>query len=386
MSDQKWFLDDSWESINRVIAYGFGRVAKANIDGVINEFQVSAIIDNNQELSGKTYRDIPIIPYNEYKRNEDDKIVITATGRALRSIKESLQSEGLVEFTDFVDLGTFVNEWYLRFKDQLNLGRVAQPITQRCTLRCKDCQLFMPYITNPQDDAYETVKRDVDTFFALVDHVSDFDIIGGEPLLYPELARHIEYVSETYGNQIENLQLITNATIIPNEEIINTCKKHGVHIRISDYSHAIPYGKRVREFIDLLEKEGIRFTLFSDMVWTDFGYPFKVACVGESIKEQRDHMVECNGGMSRLLHNGRIYFCNPGGGAYEAGVFHSEEGDYMDLAPLLKNRDEGRRLLQLYCMGVMEKGAMSICRYCSGYCGGKEITSAIQNVESGTAI
>ncbi len=375
-----WFLDESWENLGSIAVYGYGRVAKANIDMIIDDFSVAAIIDNDPALAGKTYRGVPIFSFSEYKSAnlKTDKIVITATGRALKSIKGDLLADGKKENVDFSDLSTFVNEWYLRFKDQLNLGRVAQPITQKCTFKCKDCQLLMPYIDNPEHDSAEMTRRDVDAFFSLVDYVSDFDIIGGEPLLAPTLNEHICYVSDHYGQKIGNLQLITNASMLPSEDLLSILKNHNIHVRISDYSHVIPYEKRVNEVIELLKKNDIRYTLFSDMIWTDFGYPFKNACTGESQEEQKEHMVECNGGMSRFMHNGRLYFCNPAGGAYDAGLFPLEEGDSLELSMLTGDRDNGRRMLQLYCMGIMKNGAMSICRYCEGYCGGKEVPAGVQ--------
>lgn len=374
-----WFLSKDWEYVQSIVTYGFGRVAKANIDMLVDDFSVYVIIDNAADLENQEYRGIPILSYQKYvERNKKNKIVVTATGRALKSIKESLIEDGLVWNVDFTDLSTFVNEWYLRFKNQLNLGRVAHPITQRCTLKCKDCQLLMPYIENPSDDQYEMIKKDIDDFFSLVDYVADFDIIGGEPLLYPKLCEHIRYIVDNYGKQIGNLQVITNATIKPSEKVLKTLKEYHVHVRISDYTNTVPYKKRANEVIEALKLNKIRYTIFSEMKWTEFGYPYKEAVIGDSKEELREHMIECNGGMSRLIHNGKIYFCNPAGGAYESGICKLCEGDALEIEPLLKNRDEGRRALQLYCMGIMPQGGMSICRNCYGYCGGREIIAALQ--------
>ncbi len=375
----EWFLSEDWKEVRTIATYGFGRVAKANIDMIIEDFSVKAIIDNAGEFENQNYRDIPILNYVEYKKkNCNVKIVVTATGRALKSIRESLTHDGLIWNKDFTDLSTFVNEWYLRFRNQLNLGRIAHPITQRCTLKCKDCQLLMPYINNPIDDEYEIIKRDIDNFFSLVDYVADYDIIGGEPLLYPRLCEHVKYISENYGKQIGNLQIITNATIKPSKEVLDTLKKYNIHVRISDYSNIVPYKKRVDEVIELLQEKGIRYTLFKEMKWTDFGYPYQTPCIGDSEEELHEHMIECNGGMSRLMHNGKIYFCNPAGGAYEAGICEIQDGDALEIEPLLDDRDEGRRKLQLYCMGIMKHGGMSICKNCYGYCGGDEVVAAIQ--------
>jgi len=376
MSD--WILDDSWKDISEVIIYGFGRIAKANIDSVINDLKITAIVDNCKDLKGTKYKQIPIFSYNEYKDKYDDKkIIIMASGKALYDIKKVLMDDGKIENVDFTDWNLFVNEWYFRYKNILNLGRVTYPLTERCTFKCRDCITLMPYINNPKDEELKKAIKEADDLFALIDYVSVFDVIGGEPFLYPFLKEYIEHLYKHYSGKIGKIQIITNGSILPKEEMINTIKMCNVHIRISDYSNEIPYGKKVDQLEQLLANNNIPYIRFKELKWTTFGYPYDKVLIQGKDEILLEHMKECNGGMTRYIHGGKIYFCDPMAAADEMGLTNLNENDYLVVSELLKDIERGRKKVQEYGIRYTRE-PLSFCRYCHGYNKGEIVNAARQ--------
>lgn len=364
-----WSLTEDWSNINKIAIYGFGRVAKANIALLLRDFEIVAIIDNNEQLNGTYYNGVPIKSWNLYQQgnNTDYKIIVAATGRALESIEGLLKQQGKVKGKDYTDIGVFLGEWYLRFQNKLTIGRVAHSITQKCTFRCKDCQLLMPYIENPAHDDIEMLKNDLDLLFRTADFVSDFDIMGGETFLYPLLLEYLTYVIKNYKAQIGSIQIVSNASVIPSDEILDFIYTNGIKIRISDYSNEIPYGGKMEEFVKKLEQKQISYDRFKEMQWTAFGYPYETEFVSADKEMLKQHMIKCNGGMSRSLHAGKLFYCNTAGGAYQNMNYGMEVCDYIDLTSIDSNSKDDKIKIWNYCMGNLEKGGMKICRFCRGY-------------------
>ena len=375
-----WKLDNSWEQIEKLIIYGFGRVAKANIDILLNDFSIIKIIDNNDAYKGSIYKGIPIISLREYKGQEigGEKIVVAATGRALESITNELECGGWKQGVDYTDISTFLGEWYLRFKGKLSIGRVAHSITQKCTFRCKDCQILIPYIKEQKHFDLAILKKDIDLFFGVVDFVSDFDIMGGETFLYPNLLQYLEYLLSNYKDKIGNIQLVTNASIVPGKDVLTYISDKGIKVRISDYSNEIPYKEKIEKFVNELEFYNISYDRFEEMQWTMFGYPYGERIVEDNKEIMQKHMKKCNGGMSKSLQNGKLYYCNTAGGACGNMGYKLDKSDYIDLAELSHTSIDDKNKIWRYCMGEMENGAMKICGYCRGYADERIIPAGVQ--------
>ena len=115
--------------------------------------------------------------------------------------------------------------------------------------------------------------KSADCFFKKVDFIGEFVLIGGEPLLYRELAKSIEYIGEHYRKQMGNFCITTNGTIIPGEEVLIACRNNCVKFEISNYSKTLPWIKeRQDKLIRELNKYGILYVLASeDGNWIDYG-------------------------------------------------------------------------------------------------------------------
>jgi len=377
-----FFLDESWENVNEIAVYGFGKTAKSSIDYLIEKFNVVAIIDNNKKYRDSTgqYNGVPIISFEVFEQSDSKsvKIVILAAGKALFSIKEDLRKSGRTEYVDYAEMDIFLEEWFWRFKKRVHTGKIITSVTTRCTFNCQYCNILMPYHRKPHDYPYEMLRRDAELLFQLIDHVSAFIIQGGEPFLYPRLGAYLEYMGQSWKNKIGNIQLITNGSVLPDIDLLETIKKYDIEVRISDYTEAVPYKERLMSLIDLLEKNKIRYVVFEQKEWIDFGFPHDDVSMGETKEELREHMLKCHA-MCQWLHNGRYYYCAMAWGAQECGLFELREGnDYLDLSKLIQNPEEGRKKLLDFYSGNMPDGYMSFCKVCRGFAGTKVVKAGEQ--------
>ncbi|MCR5765790.1 MAG: radical SAM protein [Treponema sp.] len=377
----KWILDNSWGDIKNLAVYGFGKTAKGSIDKFINEFHVVTIIDNNPVFSNQSYKGIPIKSLEQFQKSEwwrNVKVVLLVAGKARQSVKKTLDDASLVDGMDYIDLDTFSTEWYYRFKGKFNIGKIGESITNRCTFNCRGCNMLMPYYKQPKDYPLEMLKKDADLLFYMVDEVSCFSVIGGEPLLHPELDKYLEHIGENYENRIGNLQLITNGSILPNESVLEKIKQYNVEVRLSDYMHTIPYQKRYEQVKDVLEQNNINWLEFKQTEWINFGFPEESVCMGETPEELRTHMLNCHG-MCHWLHDGKMYFCSNAWSAQETGLVSlNEEQDYIDLLTTMQMYRGGRDALYSFYLGNMKDGYMSHCKRCRGFASTCVMNAAVQ--------
>ena len=152
------------------------------------------------------------------------------------------------------------NNWYGETRD----GEFVAPfttvvITQKCTLRCRDCGQMIPYYRNPVHFPVETIVRDIEKYAQAFDVVPEISLHGGEPFLYPDLVRLCREIA-TIPN-IVFINFITNGTLLPRDEIFAVMSECGVDIHQSDYGR---YSKKQSHIWSACRKHGI----FCDVLYT----------------------------------------------------------------------------------------------------------------------
>ncbi len=128
-----------------------------------------------------------------------------------------------------------------------------------CTLRCKECHSYMPYFTKDTQymSNFETFKKELDKLLKAVDILPSFRFQGGETLLVKDLAKMVEYACSK--KQIQHIQIISNGTIIPSEELLYAMKNPKVLLSLSDYSinESIKNKLKYDEILKLCRENGV---------------------------------------------------------------------------------------------------------------------------------
>lgn len=103
--------------------------------------------------------------------------------------------------------------------DEKNL---ALHITSHCNLNCKLCAALIPYGRSKhalEHISLEQIKNDTDMIFLIYNHIDDFVVSGGEPLLHPSLPEIVRYCMR-YQQQFDRLRIFTNGSIYPSDELV----------------------------------------------------------------------------------------------------------------------------------------------------------------------
>lgn len=355
-------LSRGWLETDRFVLYGWGNIGKKCFAKFQTDFHIVAIIDNDYRKQGE-YHGIPIIGKNSaHPILESNKVIVLTGGKVYKDIADDLNAMGLQENIDFCSVEVFISEWYWDKKGQNYLLEVHTAITMRCTFKCINCNMFVPYYKKAVDYSFEEMKHMYDLFFQYVDYVFCIALLGGEPFLSPILGELIDYLGNNYSKKIGVINIISNGSVVPDDMTIGVMVRHGVLVYLSNYSSAIPYEKKLMQTIEKLQKNNIEYMLRDINEWKDFGFPMARPVI--KCSDMVKHMRTC-APIFHGLNDNKFYYCHVAWSAEKAGIYKLNKGDYICLDNLALTE---KRKLTKHALGNLEDGYVSLCQLCGG-CG-----------------
>lgn len=358
-------LTNDWKNISKIVIYGFGKVANDNIQFFKNNFDIVCIVDGDKKKCDIKFKDIPVKHISEAKEELNNyKIIIMTANRNAILVGKDLEQLGLKAGKNYCSMEQFLTEWFWKYKKKVCLMEVHSTITSRCTLRCKHCNMFMPYYKEQIDYTTQNIINDLELLFKHVDYIVSYKLLGGEPFINRELVNMIEQIGEKYGNRIGNIGVITNGTIIPDDKLMYVCKKYNVKIDFSDYTDVVDYKNKFDSAVKKVQEAGVRYTVNRSLRWCDFGFPVNNKMC--SFEEVRNHMLSC-GPIFHGLNDGKYYYCHVSWSADKANLLKTVPDDYIDLKQL-DNNISAKEIILEHSKGNMAKGFIKLCKVCGG-CG-----------------
>lgn len=326
---------------------------------------VNGFLDNH--LAGEYRHGLPVISLEDFISNNARELIIISVSEAYSmEIMEQLKKAGLVYKKDFVCYDEFIYHILpilsMYRKEKLFIPLCQTCVTERCTLKCEKCAHACHLVGKDSSDlSLEEVKESANAYFNIVNHTGEFVLIGGEPLLYKELAAAVNYIGSKFRKQIGIFSITTNGTIVPNDAVLDACKKNEVLFRISNYSKSIPKMKEKHErLINKLNEYGVSYSITKEeFTWKDYGFEY-VNRKHENLEKVFD---ECATPCHEVRKN-RFYKCVMARCVSE-NMYGTECGDYLDLNSI-DNNSEGKRIMLEYSLGYSDKGYMDICNKCNG--------------------
>lgn len=272
--------------ISEVIVYG-GTIWGKNVYQQLKAHGVKVVAILDKYQCGEAYEDIVIQNPEEIKKYHNTPVIICAT-RGFRSMCDFVESAGYTEayhaavILNEVDWEN-IHEWdvyakdemigkYMKYVgdymgeglDKIELGEFNVIVTDLCNLKCDQCLARCPDITNgkfhPMDELIGSFKK----FLSPIHCLYKIIICGGEPLMHPELYKLIRFAIEQ--DKIKRIEVLTNATIIPQKENLKSMVNEKVRLVFDDYS--LPQQK-ISELETLCENEGILYSVKKLEYWHD---------------------------------------------------------------------------------------------------------------------
>ena len=259
--------------------------------------------------------------------------------------------------------------------ENFTMERVTCNITCACNLKCRLCGAYIPYLRNGGQDMKKEYPLEhwikiLDRYFQIVTHVNVLAISGGEPLLYPALPDFIYHLKQ-YQNAIGRIQIVTNGTIVPSQDVLNAAQKLGSQL----YFNGDNYGEvssAVKQLDTLLALHEIPYIIRNYTKenphcggWVDFGG------LTEQIHSTREETEEV---FSKCANAQRIHFCFliAGGEMWPCDPARRrrylapsvDDTEYLDLSDTSLSIEEQREKIT----AIYAKKSLSACWYCNGLC------------------
>ena len=253
------------------------------------------------------------------------------------------------------------------------MPKLAFYVTLRCNLKCKLCAVYAPYYKDPFHPTLEYLLMCIDRYFEIVDRIRLFSISGGEPLLRADLPQILQRVQQ-YEDRIERLEIITNGTMIPSDELIDKLCAFKIKLNLLVDNYGPDKSVNAEAASEKFKKvEGANVVLrdyhSADMHcggWVNYG--ISQNSVKKSTEEAKKLFAVCSYPQKldfcTSMVAGKLYSCTQLRRLIELGKIESDPSEVFDLFdPNQSDESIRERIKALYTVDML-----SACAYCNGIC------------------
>lgn len=352
-------FDRYWNEIRdirSVYLFGAGLSGKSVKHLLQDKVELLGFIDNDKNKQGSMVEALPVFGIDAVACDRHTAVIVTTSPETVNTILDDLKKKEITAY----DMHVFIPVYFMYSQDKLVLTSLSYLPATVCNLRCKHCLNFAPYLKEQTFRDIEHLKADITLLFSKIDHILLFHISGGEPLLYPQIGEFMSYIGRKYRGQICRLELTTNGTILPPEDVCRILKKYEIGVVLDDYRDALPKYRDI--FVSIckrFEKYGISYRIQKAESWIALNPAQPPKNLIE--KEAQTHFNLC-GVPWQEYREGYFYLCNYSAYAAVAGLYRIKENERFSI----KNDFHKKELME-FRLGYSEKGYVDFCRQCDGY-------------------
>jgi hypothetical protein len=236
---------------------------------------------------------------------------------------------------------------------------VSCVVTEKCTLNCKDCGAFVPDNTRPTTYSASRIVDDIEKYCSAFDVVHHIALQGGEPFMHKEIERIVEGVS-----RIPNLlfiDFVTNGTLVPKSQVLDTIRRHGACVIISDYG---PASSKISQLSEVCRHNEI-FVDYYSYQGNDWGMQTPIYPRKRGHKTNTDVFSKCvsNTMICCQIMDGKVHRCAFSNFTHKLKLIPEFAGDFVDVTKFGGACDE---LTEEIRSLATRKTALSACDYCPG--------------------
>lgn len=245
--------------------YGAGNIA-LHIIAKMKEYEeeITGFIDSYKKGE---YEGYPIVLLEDVEKDSNVVISVLNTNSILE-IYQKLRQAGISNIYWFYDATQkdikYDNAGFLG-KECLNLsgwGDVVMPhielhISDKCNLNCKGCTHFSPLFEDV-GAVLEKKMADIRQLKKMFSDIFRIDILGGEPLLNPQLKEYVVELRRELPNTF--IQIYTNGLLIPKlgKDVLQAIHDYNIGVSVSEY---YPTHQMIDRITKCLNQYGIRYRI-----------------------------------------------------------------------------------------------------------------------------
>jgi len=340
-----------------------------------NQKLIKQLMETTEKQNQILEQQHSLLKEQQLRLNEQENIIKKQQAEYLKAISEqqmqqTKQFEHLKEkqqctLNRLEQLKTENNSLKIQTKalEKSMIKQMPQPILEyfvlnildHCNLRCKGCDHFAA-IAEKRFVALEDIENDLARMSELLDgQLIRMGIMGGEPLLHPDLLKILEAARKNFPNTL--LQLVTNGLLIMQqpEEFWLTCKENNIVIVNTKYPINLDY----EGMIARAKQYGVTFEHYGNTGEVQ-KTSYKMVLDIKGQQNARNSFIKCYHSNSLpLLMEGKFYPCTV---APNVRHFNKKFGtdiqltknDYIDIYQI----NEKTEILTFLSKPV------SFCRYC----------------------
>lgn len=367
-----------------LIVYGAGAVGEVvyhglKLWGITPDF----FCDHDPEL--KEFKRITVIPPLEMTRYKEPIVIVAFKDFARKAVR-ILKKFGINKYYsarklinenfEGIDLSQRAKEFLVRKKCYENIiehveqdkyaycNHIEFMITERCTLNCTDCSACIPLFKKPRNLKINDSFSAFDRLLESIDFLEELSVLGGEPLLHPQLGDLLSRYHE--NKKIGMIALYTNGTILPTEQLLDRLESPNIWVHISNYGKL---SNQVSTLCEIFERRGINYFVRKYDEWQSAGtfYDRKKTSTQLEVQYSKCFKARCYS-----FYDSCLYTCSRASNAWAAGkIPRPEYVDFSTERTLSAQKNELENLMQLQFSKA--------CQYCDGFILGKaNVVPAIQ--------
>lgn len=237
------------------------------------------------------------------------------------------------------------------------------PITTLCTLCCKNCSNLMQFYEHPYHIPSTSVISNLSAILKAINGVDCLRILGGEPLLAPELVEILRFCKD--NDKIKNIVIVTNGTMTFADECIKLiCDNTKFKVLISNYNDN---SYKLNELEDQLKNARVQYRK-NNIQWKEkanLTYRYK------KTKDLKKTFANCPNRFFSLLNN-ELHICPRSSHGADLGVFAKKRVDYVDLT-MATTENLRHRIVSL-----LKTSYLQACNYCD-----EDVADSLKVVQPG---
>ncbi len=374
MKNIKSFTKDKYIEGKKIIIYGagnYGSIAKAALKSI--GLNVDLFVD--RALGGNEYEGIKCINPIELSKYIEDIIIIASLNYFYDMLAncESIGMEYVYDMEELMSVNIDESQLSEYAIDELHnpdkyrnvvenyngesfvVNHIELVITERCTLKCKDCANLMQYYCNPEDMDIDLLIKQFDSLLDCIDVLLDLRILGGEPFIIKDIGHLIRHYCR--NNKVKRITVYTNSTIIPNEDVLFALDNPKVAVHMSNYGIS---SRNIDRLDEIFNEKGIQHYIHKYEKWNDLGNCEKRDFGSEKAKKM---FAECIMARCITFYRGKLFLCPRAAHGERLGFFRNSKKDYVDFSKKIDDILAFRKEINDF---ISKSELTTACFYCNG--------------------
>jgi len=225
-------------------------------------------------------------------------------------------------------------------------------ITTKCSLKCESCSNLMQYYVNPENTDHEQILAAIKIINENVDDISEFRIIGGEPLMNKSWADIVNGIIET--NAERKIFIYSNGTIAPKDEQLEKFYGKNVNFIITDYGKL---SRNINKLTEKLTKHSVTYVSKPADNWLDCS---RIRHHKRTTLELDEVFKQCCVKYVYTLLSGKLYRCPFIANAANLNAIPDNPANYVDL--FSKTHNVKKKIRNL----IKTRKHFPACDFCDG--------------------